>query len=87
MYFTQGKRPKVGFPGFLAALRSAKDAGAVFGPPAFARARSIDLRPGDFLGRSDSAGFFDTLGALLDTGPTLTNVNDLRLIHLQASPG
>lgn len=62
-------------------------AGAVFGPPAFARARSIDLRPGDFLGRSDSAGFFATLGALLDTGPTLTNVNDLRLIHLQASPG
>lgn len=57
-------------------------AGAVFGPAERARAAALGLRPLAHLGESDSAGFFATLGSLLVTGPTLTNVNDIRLIHL-----
>jgi hydroxypyruvate reductase len=34
----------------------------------------------DFLDRNDAYGFFDTVGSLVVTGPTHTNVNDFRAI-------
>jgi glycerate 2-kinase len=41
------------------------------------RARARDLDPGDFLSRHDSYHFFKSLGDLLITGPTRTNVMDI----------
>ena len=32
------------------------------------------------LGRNDAWGFFDAVGDLVVTGPTLTNVNDFRAV-------
>jgi hydroxypyruvate reductase len=40
----------------------------------------LGLDPADFLTRNDATGFFERAGGLLVTGPTLTNVNDLRVI-------
>jgi hydroxypyruvate reductase len=47
-----------------------------------ARARGID--PNEFLKRNDSYNFFAPLGALLRPGPTLTNVNDLLFLLIDA---
>ena len=41
------------------------------------RARALGLDPGDFLARHDSYHFFASLGDLLITGPTQTNVMDI----------
>jgi glycerate 2-kinase len=41
------------------------------------RARIRGLDPGDFLTRHDSSPFFESLGDLLITGPTRTNVMDI----------
>jgi glycerate 2-kinase len=41
------------------------------------RARARGLDPGDFLSRHDSYHFFSSLGDLLITGPTRTNVMDI----------
>jgi hydroxypyruvate reductase len=38
--------------------------------------------PETFLAAHDCYGFFAELGALVETGPTLTNVNDFRIILL-----
>ncbi|MFP6647912.1 MAG: DUF4147 domain-containing protein [Pirellulaceae bacterium] len=40
----------------------------------------------DFLARNDAYTFFDSLGSLLHTGPTHTNVCDLRIV-LSGAPG
>ncbi len=45
-----------------------------------------DLDAVDFLARNDAYTFFDTLGGLLRTGPTQTNVCDLRIV-LGGDPG
>ncbi len=45
-----------------------------------ARARACGLDPRAALERNDGYGFFEALGALVETGPTLTNVNDFRAI-------
>jgi glycerate 2-kinase len=45
-----------------------------------ARARKAGLDPAAFLARNDSYVFFDKLGDLIKTGPTNTNVMDVRLI-------
>lgn len=55
-------------------------AGAVVTPDTLACARAAGMNPTDFLDRHDSNTFFDRLGDLVRTGPTLTNVNDLRAI-------
>jgi len=44
------------------------------------RARQEGLEPVEFLDRNDSYHFFEPLGDLLKTGPTRTNVMDLRII-------
>lgn len=43
-----------------------------------AQARGLD--PADFLARNDAYRFFEPLGALIRTGPTHTNVCDLRVV-------
>ncbi len=53
-------------------------AGAIADQTTVARARSLGLDPADFLARSDSYTFFEKLGDLIVTGPTGTNVRDLR---------
>ena len=55
-------------------------AGAVLTPDTLARAWAQGIRPRDALDENDGHGFFGALGDSVITGPTLTNVNDLRLI-------
>ncbi|MEQ5802933.1 glycerate kinase [Halomonas sp. H10-9-1] len=59
---------------------SEDNAGALFGAGDRARADSLGLDPDAFLSRNDAYTFFQTLDRLIVTGPTRTNVNDLRAI-------
>jgi len=60
---------------------SASDpAGAVIDRATFARMQSLKLDPKVFLDNNDATAFFAATGDLLQTGPTLTNVNDIRAI-------
>lgn len=59
---------------------SEDNAGALIGPDTLAKAAAAGADPMDHLARNDAWGFFDATGDLLVTGPTLTNVNDLRAI-------
>lgn len=54
-------------------------AGAWIDAEALDRARRLKLDPADYLARNDAYRFFEQLGALLRTGPTHTNVCDLRV--------
>lgn len=55
-------------------------AGAIVTPDTLSRARAQALDPREFLRRHDSYSLFDATGDLVRTGPTLTNVNDIRAI-------
>ncbi|HEU4767729.1 MAG TPA: DUF4147 domain-containing protein [Pyrinomonadaceae bacterium] len=55
-------------------------AGAIADETTIDRARQIGLDPADFLERSDSYTFFEKLNDLIITGPTGTNVRDLRIL-------
>jgi glycerate 2-kinase len=55
-------------------------AGAMIAPDTLARARAAGLDPRRLLTEHDSYSLFDALGDLIRTGPTLTNVNDVRLV-------
>ena len=55
-------------------------AGAVVSPDTLSRARRAGLDPKAVLLRHDSYTLFDAIGDLVRTGPTLTNVNDLRAV-------
>ena len=55
-------------------------AGAIVTPTTLARARAAGLDPAAVLAGHDSYGLFAALGDLVVTGPTLTNVNDLRAV-------
>lgn len=59
---------------------SEDNAGAVMSPESLAKARAKGLDVKAMLSRHDSYGFFSSLGELLVTGPTRTNVNDYRAI-------
>lgn len=61
---------------------SEKNAGAWFTPEIRQVANKQDLIPSQYLDRHDCYGFFAQLDALVETGPTLTNVNDFRIILL-----
>jgi glycerate-2-kinase len=54
-------------------------AGAFVDGQTLGRARARGLAPSQSLARNDSHGFFSALGDLLHTGPTRTNVMDLKL--------
>ncbi|MBD3845994.1 glycerate kinase [Bosea sp. SSUT16] len=58
-------------------------AGAVIDPQTLTRAAAIGLDPARSLADNDSTGFFEALGDLLQPGPTLTNVNDCRVILIE----
>lgn len=55
-------------------------AGAFAEGDTISRAASSGLNALDFLQRNDAYNFFEKTGALLKTGPTNTNVNDLTLL-------
>ena len=55
-------------------------AGAIITPDTLARARDRQLDPRAFLRAHDSYSFFAALGDLVMTGPTGTNVNDIRVM-------
>jgi hydroxypyruvate reductase len=55
-------------------------AGAIVDSTTIARARAIGLDPQDFLAGSDAYSFFVALGDAVATGPTGTNVRDLRVL-------
>ncbi len=55
-------------------------AGAVVTPSTLTRAQALGLDPRAVLSAHDSYGLFDAVGDLVRTGPTLTNVNDLRAV-------
>jgi hydroxypyruvate reductase len=59
---------------------SEKNAGAWFTKDIRESAKLKALNPKQFLAAHDCYGFFSELGALVETGPTLTNVNDFRII-------
>ncbi|MDB5375239.1 MAG: hydroxypyruvate reductase [Belnapia sp.] len=55
-------------------------AGAIAGPDTLARAQAAGLDARAMLAGHDSYGIFAALGDLVVTGPTLTNVNDVRVV-------
>jgi len=60
---------------------SASDpAGALIDAATFAAMSAKDLDPKAYLANNDATAFFAATGDLLQTGPTLTNVNDVRVI-------
>jgi hydroxypyruvate reductase len=59
---------------------SEDNAGAIAAPDALARAAAAGLDAKKMLEANDSYGFFKALDDLVVTGPTLTNVNDYRVI-------
>jgi hydroxypyruvate reductase len=56
------------------------NAGAVLTPDSIARAADKGLSAKAMLANNDGYGFFSALGDLIVTGPTRTNVNDIRII-------
>ena len=61
------------------------NAGAVIGPDTLARAHSLGLDASAELANNNAFAFFEALGDLVITGPTLTNVNDFRAVLHQRS--
>jgi glycerate 2-kinase len=55
-------------------------AGAMIDRNTFAKMKSLGLDPQAYLDNNDATAFFTATGDLLLTGPTLTNVNDVRVI-------
>jgi glycerate 2-kinase len=55
-------------------------AGAIVDNTTIERARTIGMDPEDFLSRSDAYSFFVALGDAIATGPTGTNVRDIRML-------
>jgi hypothetical protein len=61
---------------------SEDNAGALAGPDSLERARTAGLDPKAMLADNDGYGFCAALEDLIVTGPTRTNVNDLRAIYV-----
>ncbi len=55
-------------------------AGAIADGQTIERASKLGLRAAEFLARNDSYRFFEATGGLIKTGPTNTNVMDIRLM-------
>lgn len=60
-------------------------AGAWFDDQILQRVRELGLAPEDYLARADAYTFFSQVGGLLNTGPTGTNVCDLRVALISRS--
>ena len=61
------------------------NAGAVIDPTTLSRAKNAGLDPHEYLSDNNSFEFFKQLGDLVETGPTLTNINDFRAILVDAN--
>jgi len=59
-------------------------AGAIADTRTLARARKLHLDPRQFLDNNDSYRFFEKVDGLIKTGPTGTNVMDVRILLLPA---
>src|SRR3954454_17997151 len=59
---------------------AADPAGAIIDQSTFEKMRSLGLEAAAYLDNNDATAFFEKTGDLLLTGPTLTNVNDIRVI-------
>src|SRR6201997_2493359 len=59
---------------------SSDPAGAIIDQATFAKMKSLKLDARAYLANNDATAFFAAIGDLLQTGPTLTNVNDVRVI-------
>src|SRR5215472_6613994 len=59
---------------------AADPAGALIDATTFAKMKAQGLDPRAYLDNNDATAFFAATGDLLQTGPTLTNVNDIRVI-------
>ncbi|MBJ7403953.1 MAG: glycerate kinase [Bradyrhizobium sp.] len=55
-------------------------AGAMIDATTFAKMKVLGLQPQAYLDNNDATAFFEATGDLLKPGPTLTNVNDIRVI-------
>jgi hydroxypyruvate reductase len=60
-------------------------AGAMIFPDTLARARAAGLHASSLLKENNAFVFFEALGDLVVTGPTLTNVNDFRVILIDGA--
>ncbi len=58
-------------------------AGALITAETLPAAQRLGLDPKDFLSRNDAYTFFDRVGGLIRTGPTQTNVGDLRVVLVE----
>lgn len=56
------------------------NAGALLAPDSLARAAGKNVSAKAALANNDGYGFFSSIGDLIVTGPTRTNVNDFRAI-------
>lgn len=63
---------------------SEDNAGALITPDVLQQGRNQGLKASDFLTAHDSYSYFRAIDALVETGPTLTNVNDFRAILIDA---
>jgi hydroxypyruvate reductase len=61
---------------------SEDNAGALLSPDSIARAEALGVNAKERLADNDGYGFFEALGDLVVTGPTLTNVNDFRALFI-----
>jgi hydroxypyruvate reductase len=61
------------------------NAGAIIGPDTLARGITLGADAKAALARNDAYGFFQSLGDLVEIGPTRTNVNDFRAILTTAT--
>src|ERR1700733_14889653 len=60
--------------------RASDPAGAIIDHATFTKMKSLRLDPATYLANNDATAFFAATGDLVQTGPTLTNVNDVRVI-------
>ena len=61
---------------------SEDNAGALIYPDTLKRAEAAGINAKAMLANNDAYSFFKAVGDLLETGPTMTNVNDLRCIFI-----
>lgn len=59
---------------------SEDNAGAIITPDTLARAENLGVSAKAMLANNDPYSFFSAIGDLVETGPTLTNVNDFRAV-------
>jgi hydroxypyruvate reductase len=62
---------------------SEDNAGAWWDSERQQQAKAQGIEPGHYLDENDAWGYFQALGTLISTGPTLTNVNDYRVILIE----